>query len=77
MFVSSNSKSQKGGRKGWTTEEQFNWLQERIPLYLDSRAEGQLGLNQFWIQLYDGWFECWPVEPGHNNEALKLVCDVI
>lgn len=63
---SKTSKSRKGGRKGWTNLEQYTWLQEQVPTYLEIRADGRGNLDRFWIQLFDGWFKRWPEESDEN-----------
>lgn len=73
MPVSRKSKSRKGGRKGWATTEQFNWLQDRVPKYLELKANRVRRMNMFWIQLYDGWFERWPEQHMDNIDDQKLV----
>jgi hypothetical protein len=43
MPKSSKSKSKKSGEKGpkgWTTPEQYDWLQAQIPTYLSEKADG-------------------------------------
>lgn len=70
------SKAQKGGRKGWTTVEQHNWLHDQIPTYLSQRVDGRR-LNMFWLQLFSGWFKSWPEAFDIDIEAKKLVRIVI
>jgi hypothetical protein len=69
-------KSKKGGRKGWTTPEQYDWLQEQVEAYNNLKFEKRR-LNMFWIQLYDSWFERWPNSSTEDIERQKLVCIVI
>ncbi len=76
MPKSSSFKFKKRGQKGWTTPDQQDWLQVRIPAYLALRASGQSCLNMFWIKLYNGWFKCWP-NGSTDDEEQKLVCIVI
>ena len=79
MSELSNSGNQKGGRKGWTTVEQCDWLQENVSNFLVLRSEGHRRLDSFWLRLFDGWFERWPEDPEltNNNDGLKQVCIVV
>jgi hypothetical protein len=50
MPKSSKSKSKKSGEKGpkgWTTPEQYDWLQAQIPTYLSEKADGTRPLIMF------------------------------
>lgn len=60
MRPTSKSKK-KGGRKGWTTPAQLEFLREHIPMLVAHRGRGNLSL--FWNKLYNGWFERWPEQP--------------
>jgi hypothetical protein len=83
MARASKPKFKTGRRKGWTTLEQYDWLRGQLPTYLTLKAESQRRLNMFWIQLFDGWFQCWPVvstsqeEYTNKMEVQKIVCIVI
>lgn len=60
--MSKKSKSGKGGRRGWTTDEQREFLTSYLPSYL--QAKGQLGnksFEAFWPPLYEEWFKQWPL----------------
>jgi len=74
----STGKSQKDSQRGWTTKEQLDWLLEQVPKYLAARSKIKL-LSPFWIQLFEGWFERWPVqgEQSIDNAAQKKVCAVL
>jgi hypothetical protein len=77
MPTSSNPTSRKGGRKGWTTQEQYRWLEEQATTYIALKTEGKR-LNMFWLQLYDDWFTRWPEgSTNDGNEKQKLVCTVV
>ena len=52
-------------------------LNDRISAYAALRSEGQWPLNRFWLQLYDDWFERWPVEEVSKSEKTKKVSIVI
>jgi hypothetical protein len=71
------SRKNKGGRKPWTTPEQLEWLEKELSAYLTLRTNKER-LRVFWIILYDGWFEHWPVGPGTLNvQDQELVCVVV
>ncbi|KAN0107118.1 hypothetical protein V8E52_010478 [Russula decolorans] len=75
MPKSSKSKSKKSGEKGpkgWTTPEQYDWLQAQIPTYLSEKADGTRPLIMFWAEFFDGWFERWPEESNDVVDAQKL-----
>ena len=80
MPKSSKSKSKKSGEKGpkgWTTPEQYDWLQAQIPTYLSEKADGTRPLIMFWAEFFDGWFERWPEESNDVVDAQKLVWIVL
>jgi hypothetical protein len=85
-IMSSKSKNPKGGRKGWATTDQENWLKLQIPEFLRARAGGQRTLTPFRNKLYEEWFVQWLnatessgaattelPEDLSANEAIKLV----
>jgi hypothetical protein len=75
--MSRSSRSKKGGRKGWTSPEQFDWLQAQIPRYISLRTDGQRRLGSFWLQVYDNWFSRWPEEHASEREPRKEVRIVV
>ncbi|KAJ7121764.1 hypothetical protein C8R43DRAFT_959542 [Mycena crocata] len=46
--------------RGWTTPEEFAFLQGKIAEYLTKKAEGRLW--RFWPTLFEEWFEHFPEE---------------
>jgi hypothetical protein len=44
-----------GGRKPWATEEQMEFLTEKKPAYITSRASKVPG--DFWPPIYEEWFK--------------------
>ena len=48
------------GRNRWTTPSQFQWLTDRIPLYLQSK-DGDV--RAFHASTYKSFTEKWPVVP--------------
>lgn len=51
----------KKGRRGWTTDEQEEFLKSQIPAYLSSKASKVH--SDFWPPLWEEYFERWPPEP--------------
>lgn len=52
--------TKKGGRKGWTTNEQETWLRKYIGDYHTGQGRGGRGLVTFWGPVFEGWFQQWP-----------------
>jgi len=78
MAKKSTQKSgfQKGGQKGWASEEQSSWLCRQLSNYLSLRGKGTR-LNAFWEKLYESWFEHWPEKSTDGCGSKKMVCLVI
>jgi hypothetical protein len=75
MPKSSKSKSKKSsekGPKGWTTPEQYDWLQAQIPTYLSEKADGTCPLIMFWAEFFDGWFKRWPEESTVGKKTVPM-----
>jgi hypothetical protein len=61
-----NDNSQKTGRKGWTTEEQFAYLSSLIPSYLEAQAKKKV--PDLWPGIFEGWFQRWPLVPPSDKD---------
>ncbi|KAJ6536214.1 hypothetical protein B0H19DRAFT_1271004 [Mycena capillaripes] len=46
---------------GWTTPDEYQWLQTQMPKYILDKADKKLW--QFWPQMQEGWFRKFPEEP--------------
>jgi hypothetical protein len=54
--------------KPWTSQEQFQFLTERIPQYLESQANNELA-QAFWPRLYREWFSKFPEPQALSSES--------
>lgn len=63
----STSDKNKGGQKAWTTNEQKDWLTNRLPSYVASRASDSP--SDFWAGVFEGWFENWPISGADEGDA--------
>jgi hypothetical protein len=55
--------------QNWTTPDQFDFLTERFPQYVDAQSSGRL--DKFWAPLYIKWFQHWPEpQPTVNPELV-------
>src|ERR1700676_476465 len=61
-----NTEPKKRGRRSWTTEEQDDFLNSKIPSYL--AAQSSHPRSDFWPSFYEKWFEQWPTEPLSEKE---------
>jgi hypothetical protein len=69
-----NGGQNKGGRPGWATPEQEEWLKSHLPNYMGSQGKGPKALVEFWPPLWEGWFDKWPEAPAStadDNDELK------
>jgi hypothetical protein len=64
-------RNNRGGRRGWTTPEQYAWFRRYEPLYLSAQEVGPAALKQLWPQLYEDWFTRWP-EPATGSGDLAV-----
>lgn len=65
----------------WTTPEQFAWLKERLPEFIERRAAAKGKISPWLSAIYDAWFAAFPLEPlteaelqeadGDEEEARK------
>jgi hypothetical protein len=53
----------------WTTLEQMAWLTEHTHEYHDIQADPDRNFTAFWSQLFESWFEKWPV-PNPTPEQI-------
>jgi hypothetical protein len=57
----------------WTTLEQQAWLTEHVPTYVSIPTDPSMNYSSFWAQLYEPWFEKWPIiEPTDEQEKLEF-----
>lgn len=80
-------KKTKGVRRGWSTPEQYAWLEGLIPSYQKAQAGGFWKLAEFWPNLFEEWFSRWPestVTPSVTNgdasatnatDAVEVACN--
>lgn len=45
-------------KKTWATEEQHNFLVNRLPFYLEAQPTKNYAV--FWSRLFEDWFVQWP-----------------
>jgi hypothetical protein len=57
-------------KQRWTTNEQRQWLEERIPAFLEAQQADTLG-SVFFPDLYDEWRKQHPVQPPSAEELEK------
>jgi hypothetical protein len=63
----SNSKpKQKKGARGWTTDDQLEFLESQKPAYLKAQAARKL--PDLWPTVYEAWFERWRFQADSNKE---------
>ena len=51
-------------RRKWTTEEQYEWLSERIPDFVEAQQTGTVSV--FITSVTQKWYQEWP--PGEPTE---------
>ena len=61
------AKNQKTGRKGWTTEEHFEYLTSLIPNFVS--AQSSKTTADTWPAIYEEWFRHWPLAPPTTKET--------
>jgi hypothetical protein len=78
-----SAKNDKATRKGWTTNEQFEFLTSLLPSFINAQLS-KTTADQ-WPTIYEEWFKQWPLDPptpkdianGHTEEvhtkAMKTV----
>ncbi|KAH9885591.1 hypothetical protein C8Q73DRAFT_617320, partial [Cubamyces lactineus] len=53
----------------WTTQEQREWLQARLPAFREARAKGKA--SAWFSATYEEWFEAFPLDPVTEEELRK------
>jgi hypothetical protein len=48
-------------RQSWATEEQLDLLESQLSKYRQLQPSKQY--HQFWVQLFEEWFQKWPEQP--------------
>ena len=74
-------------RRGWTTDDQFEYLSSLVPGFLSAQAAKKTA--EYWPPIFEAWFERWrldlptqkEVEAGKTEQdlqnAMKLVSEVL
>ena len=61
--------------RGWTTLEQFQFLDSRKDDYIQMKSAKGKERNElraaFWPPLYESWFEKWPVVVANDPEGKR------
>ncbi|KLO04512.1 hypothetical protein SCHPADRAFT_896976 [Schizopora paradoxa] len=65
-------KGKKGGRKGWTTPEQYEFLSMRIPDFNDAKKD-PLTFTQFCAKVHSEFFQKWSAADMYFGDALVYV----
>lgn len=75
MFVVLTRKliQQESDKQHWTTAEQWEFLAEYIPKYLEAQASRNFG--KFWPALYQKWFAQYPVGEPTNDDPTDSECE--
>ena len=62
----SDSEPKKKGRRGWTTDDQENFLAAQIPSYRHSQSSNTR--SDFWPPLWEKYFQQWPIQPASEKD---------
>ena len=75
ITMAKKSKSGKKGRRGWTTEEQIEYLESLKVSYL--AAQSTKKTSDFWPPVEEEWFTRWPSElTTEDIKNGKTIADV-
>jgi hypothetical protein len=81
------TKDKKTSRKGWTNDEQYEYLTSQIPIFVN--AQSSKTTADQWPAIYEEWFKRWPIgEPTQKEieqglteddrvKAVKMVSDTL
>jgi len=61
------SSSGRKGRRGWTTDEQAEYLESCKASYLTAQATKKT--SEFWPPVWEEWFQRWPLELSDDDIA--------
>lgn len=66
-------KNNKGGRRGWATDEQAAFMRRVEPAYLTCQELGKRSLADFWPGVFEEWFTRWPeTATGAEDQAAHI-----
>lgn len=54
----------------WQTDEQKQFINERVPLYSDHQAKSTT--KDFWPEFHDKWFKRWPLPENLSPSLAKM-----
>jgi len=61
------------GSRGWTTDDQKKYLEERIPQYLATKIAKTT--DDFWAQIFIEWLQKWSLPPLTPKEIVANLTD--
>lgn len=60
-------------RKGWTTDDQFAYLDGLIPSFKTAQVNNTT--QEMWVPIENHWFSCWPLSPPSAAETAEGLSD--